>query len=201
MSETRDAELVHRARLGDDAAFAALVERHADRLKERIRRRLSPAVRRKISASDIMQEAYLVAHRRLEEYEDRGEGSFGRWLARIVEHKALHAARRYAGTDKRAAVNEVSRSARRETAAFAAGFPSPSQGAIRAELKEAARRALARLPAEYREAIRLRQEEHLTLDQAAAHMGRSKESVKKLYARGLARLAEALGVKKGTGDG
>lgn len=199
MTENEDAELVRRARLGDDAAFATLLERHAERLKERIRQRLSPAVRRKISASDIMQEAYLVAYRRLAEYEDRGEGSFGRWLARIVEHKALHAARRYAGTDKRAAAREVSRSARQETAAFAAGAPSPSQGAVTAELREAARRALAQLPADYREAIRLRQEEHLTLEAAAARMGRSKESVKKLYARGLALLAEALGVKKGTG--
>ena len=197
--ELAEAELVQRARSGDDAAFGALLAHYADRLKQRIRWRLSPAVRRKISASDILQEAYLVAHRRLIEYEDRGEGSFGRWLERIVEHKARHAVRRYAGTRKRAATDEVSRAARRETAAYAARGPSPSQKAIGAELKETARRALAQLPPDYREAVRLRQEEHLTLEEAAARMGRSKDSVKKLYARGLARLADILGVKRRKG--
>ena len=61
-----------------------------------------------------------------------------------------------------------------------------------AELEEAARRAMAALPADYGEVLRLRQEEHLSLGEAAKRMGRSKEAARKLYSRALARLAERL---------
>jgi RNA polymerase sigma-70 factor (ECF subfamily) len=50
--------------------------------------------------------------------------------------------------------------------------------------------ALARLPADYREAVILRHFEELTFPQIALKMGRTVNSVKKLWIRGLARLRE-----------
>ena len=103
--------------------------------------------------------------------------------------------RKYTGTAKRADVGEVSRGHRCETAGFKARTPSPSQMAIGSELKEATRRAMARLSPDYREILRLRQEEHLTMREAAERMGRSVKAVEKLYGRALARLAQLLNLK------
>ena len=54
-------------------------------------------------------------------------------------------------------------------------------------------RALAQLPDDYREALILRHLEGLTFSAVATRMGRSVESVKKVWARGLARLRGLLG--------
>jgi RNA polymerase sigma-70 factor (ECF subfamily) len=49
------------------------------------------------------------------------------------------------------------------------------------------------LPADYREVIILRHLEELTFPEVAARMGRSLDSVEKLWARALPRLRRALG--------
>ena len=200
LAQLEDGELVRRTRAGDEHALQVLLDRHADRLRERIRRWLSPSTLRKISASDIQQDAYVVAYQRLEEFQDRGTGAFGAWLGRIVENKAKHAVRRFTGTAKRGGAGEVSRDGRAATANFVGRVPSPSQVAISAELEERARRAIAALALDYREIIRLRQTEHLSVQEAAARMGRTQAAVKKLYARALAQLARMLGLEEERND-
>ena len=187
-----EARLVEAARHGDEDALAQLCRRYEQHNLRRIQRRLSPALRRKVSCADVFQEARIVAHRRIAEFEDRGEGAFGHWLARIVELKTREAVRKYAGTAKRAAVREVTRAQRGATAEVRGRIDSPSQAAAAAELREAAREAIDDLPEQYREVIHLMQREHLSLADAAERMGRSKEAVRGLYARALARLAQAL---------
>ena len=195
LTQMPDGELAERSRDGDEAALEVLLGRHTQRLHARVRRLLSPAVLRKVSASDILQDAYLVVHQRLGEFDDRGPGSFGAWLGRIVEHKAMHAVRRFTGTQKRGAAAEISRQERGDTANFAGPSPTPSQVAMTGELKDRVRRAMRELPPDYREIIRLRQEEHLPVSAAAARMGRTQATTKKLYARALAKLAQALGLE------
>ena len=53
--------------------------------------------------------------------------------------------------------------------------------------------ALARLPSAYREVLVLRELEGLSFPEVARQMGRSVDSVKKLWARALAQLRGALG--------
>lgn len=198
--ERGDTELVRLARSGDQSCFQALCDRHGPGLIAQIRRNLSPPILRKVSASDVLQEAYLTAYQRLGEFEDRGDGAFAAWLAAIVRHKLLDAARRYAGTAKRGAVAEVSRGGRADTAAFAAGGPSPSALAIDGERKERVRAALPTLPPDYREVLELRLAEQLSVKQVAERMGRSPDAVKKLYARALALLADVVRGPGGGGD-
>jgi len=192
LTQLSDEVLVQRAGAGEEQALRILLQRHTKRLHGRVRRLLSPAIQRKVAASDILQDAYLVVHQRLSEFDDRGVGSFGAWLARIVEHKAMHAVRRYAGTAKRGGAAEISREERGDTVNFAGSAPTPSQVAMRGELKDRVRRGMETLPPDYREIIRLRQEEHLAVSAAAARMGRTQAATKKLYARALAQLAREL---------
>ncbi len=195
MSGSDESALIARAKAGDGDALDALFRAYGEKLRARVRRHASPLILRKVSAGDILQEAYLVAHRRIGEFEDRGEGSFGAWLIRIVDLKMREAVRRYALTDKRGAHAEVSRDARASTAAVAARQPTPSAMAMGAEMEERVRLALEKLPDDYREVIRLVQRDGLTMAEAAARLGRSAGATKMLYGRALSRFADLLGVE------
>lgn len=195
--QATESALVRRARDGDEEAFRKLFDRHADRVRGRIRGRLSPAVQRKVSLADVLQDAYLVAFQRIAEFEDRGDGSFGAWLAQIAENRARKVVERFAGTAKRHVGREVSRGGRPDTHHFQGRGPSPSQLAMAGELREAAARALRKLPEDYREVLRLVQEEDLSFEDAAERMDRSKDAVRMLYGRALDRFAELLEAERG----
>ena len=110
MAQTSSSDsLVRRARSGDEAAFRALYEQSVHDLKARIRRQIGPALRRKVDASDILQDAYMVALRRLDEFTGESSDAFGAWLATIVECPS-QAAATWAGYSL---ANSVAREARR----------------------------------------------------------------------------------------
>jgi len=190
-------DLVDRARRGNQEAWGALVRRHADGLRARVRNRLSPALMRKVSLADVIQEACLVASQRLHEFEYRGDGSFARWLGKIADNRALKVVEQYAGTAKRQIAREVSRNDRPDTRYFLGGEPSPSQHAMAGELRSAATRALRRLSDDHREVLRLVQDEERSFAEVAQSMGRSTDAVRMLYARALDRFAELLESEQG----
>lgn len=194
--KTSEHDLILRARQGDEDAFQALLRRHEELLRKRVQRWVSPRLRRKISASDVLQEAYIVALRRFADFEDRGDGSFGRWLGQIVELK-LREAVRQAGAAKRDAGREVSRDGRMDTRNFMGQQTSPSQAAIASELKEAARVALEKMPDDYRRIIRLVQQDQVSFETAARKLGRTLAATRKLYGRAVARFTELLGKERG----
>ena len=130
--------LVSRARLGDQDAWRILLRRHVDGMRSRIRSRLSPALLRKASLADVVQEACIVASQRIHEFQDRGDGSFARWLGKIAENCARKIVEHYAGTAKRRVGREISRNGRPDTHQFLGNEASPSQHAMASELRVAA---------------------------------------------------------------
>ena len=54
-------DLIDRLHGGDEEAFQVLFERHAERIRARIRRRLPDRLERKVSVADVLQETMLVA--------------------------------------------------------------------------------------------------------------------------------------------
>ena len=194
-------DLVARARAGDEQALSLLFEESRGALRRRIGRRLAPAVRRRVSESDILQEAYLVASRKLEGFEFRGNGSFAAWLMQIAENAALTAARHHAGAAKRNALAEVSRDHRAQTDLNAGAAPSPSRRAMGEELRERLRQAMQTLSPDHRAVIEMLQHRRLTLAETAELTGRSVNAVKKLHARALAELARRVGVQGRETDG
>ncbi|MCZ6571975.1 MAG: sigma-70 family RNA polymerase sigma factor [Planctomycetota bacterium] len=190
MAKANDQELIARAKAGDEDAYRLLFERYSGPLRKRVERWLPRAIQRKVSVSDVMQEARLTAFQRFSHFEDRGDGSFRKWLQRIAENKVRAEVQRYAGTRKRAVQREVSRGYRPDTANVVGQHPSPSQAAIGAELKELARQAMETLPPDYRAVLRLALEERLRLREVAERMNRSRDAVKKLYGRALCRFKD-----------
>ncbi len=83
-----EAQQVARARAGDRAAFAALVQAHQGYLRRLLRRLCQGDDGR---ADDLAQEAFLKAWRALPQF--RGEARFRTWLTRLA-YSALSAERR-----------------------------------------------------------------------------------------------------------
>ena len=191
-TQPTEEQLVARAREGDEQAFEALCARYEGLLRARIRHWVIGAVQRRVSMVDVLQEAYLVAHARLDEFDERGEGAFGAWLAQIVEYKAREAVRRHVGVQRRDAGREVTRGARPDTAQVRGDDPSPSQVAILHEEEQAVREALQRLSDDHRTVLELVRFDNLPLKEVAVLMGRSYEATKKLYGRAVAALAREL---------
>jgi RNA polymerase sigma-70 factor (ECF subfamily) len=184
-----DEEIVRRARAGDAEAMASLFERHLPTLRAVARRRLPAAMRAKVGESDVVQDAWLAAIQRLPEFEERGDGSFGRWLRQILEHKVVDEVRRHVEAASRDARREIALRTGAEALVGASDHTSPSMQVANAEESAAVRRAVDDLPSAYREVVRLVHQEGLTLVEAGARMGRSAEAARKLYGRALAVLA------------
>src|SRR5438128_163212 len=88
-----NAALLESACAGDSDALGALFERHRPALETRIKRFLPPAVQRKVSVSDVLQETRILAFERTELFKPRRDGAFRVWLLRIAECKAREALR------------------------------------------------------------------------------------------------------------
>ena len=191
--EDADAVLLRRAGAGDGLALDELFHRHLPALKARVRRVVPPAVRRRVSISDIVQEARIVACRRAASFEaEPGEAACRNWLLQIVEYKAREALRTHVGTAKRDARRDIPSGARPDTREFAAVGPSPSADAMATEARETVEAALLALSDVHRQVLRWARIEHRTLGEIAERLGRSREAAKKLYARALARFTEVL---------
>ena len=187
--ESSDEELVRRIAGGETAAVTLLYERHLPLLRVRARRRLPVALRAKVGESDVIQDAWLAAIQRMPAFEDRGNGSFRRWLEQILEYKIVDEVRRHVEAGSRDARREIALRTNAEAVAGPADHTSPSMQVANAEETASVRRAVDELPSAYREVVRLIHQEGLTLVEAGARMGRSADAVRKLYGRALAVLA------------
>ena len=173
--------LVRKAKLGDRAAFDALVERHRARLEAFIDPRLGRQLRPKIGVEDVLQDTFLRAFRSLDRFSMKDEESLCRWLCGIAEHVILYAAQKY--QHERTPIHRD----------LPGGDPSPTKMARRNERFERLRGALADLGAEHREVILLARIERLKIKEIAERMSRSQDAVKQLLARALRKLKSAFG--------
>jgi len=186
----RDEELFQRFLDGDEQALSVLLTRHRGAVKAALNRKIPDRMRRRISVMDVVQDAEIAIFEKCERFENRGDGSFRRWLFGISENKLREALRHHGGTAKRAAGQEATTGQRPATAAFAGNGPSPSEAAMGVEFAEQVRIAMQELPDDYRRVLQLTREAGLTIREAAEHMDRSREATKKLYGRAFVRFKQ-----------
>jgi RNA polymerase sigma-70 factor (ECF subfamily) len=185
------------ARAGDHAALGRLLDGHRHYLTLLAQLQIGGALRVKVGASDVVQETFLEAHRDFDSFRGTQVGELTAWLRVILARNLANQVRRYHGTRARDVQLEQGLAAAlgRSSAyltALAGPAVSPSQDAARGEAAVLLADALARLPPVYREVLVLRNLQELTFPEVAGRMGRSVDSVKKLWARGLAQLRRLL---------
>ncbi len=192
-------ELLVQARAGSSPALGQLLERYRCYLNLLVRLRIGAQLQSKVDASDVVQETFLEAHRRFARFRGTTEAELLGWLRGILAGTLSHLTDHYLGTQRRNLRLEcrlldalVEPSHIREKALVSAQS-SPSQQAARREQAALLANALDQLPQPYREVILLHHFQGLTFGEAARHMGRTVESVKKLWPRALARLGQTMG--------
>ena len=189
MAEPSTAILVNRAQAGDRAAYARLVGAVAERVRLYARLRLGPRLRSEVDTEDVLQEAWLEAHRALPGFRWQGEGSFTRWVNRIVEHR-IHGLLDHHGAAKRRAPGP--------RVEVRSGLHAPVSGlgpATAAAGRETGERLLAAMDAldeDARTVLLLRFHLGLTLDETAHAVARSVGSTRRLLGRALSELGDRL---------
>jgi RNA polymerase sigma-70 factor (ECF subfamily) len=196
---THPDELLRDARAGDGAVLGRLLERYRRYLALLARVQIGQRLQGKVDASDLVQETFLEAHRNFPRFEGASEPQFVRWLRQILAAKLADLLRRFLGARARDVrlEREIEDAFDRSSVLLDRGLvspvSSPSQQAARREQAVLLADALAELPDAYREVLVLRHLEGHTFPEAARRMGRTLDSVEKLWLRALARLRQQLG--------
>jgi RNA polymerase sigma-70 factor (ECF subfamily) len=155
-------------------------------------------LRRKVDASDLVQETMLEAFRDFGRFAGSSEQEWLAWLRRILAHNAADFVRRYKGTAKRQARREVSLRSPRESSASrgapepAAPCATPSQEFVQLDTELRLTAAIAELAPDYQEVIVLRNLQRLPFNEVAERMGRSRPAVQMLWMRAIKKLQEAI---------
>ncbi len=152
---------------------------------------LDSRLRAKGGASDVVQQTFLDAQRAFDRFAGDSDEELRAWLRQVLRHNLADFTRRYRDTGKRGVKRERSlepgSSSADHEAGLAAPDPSPSAEAMAHEQAETLRRALDRLPEDYRQVILLRHQEKLSFEEIARRLGRSVLAVRQLWSRAIRR--------------
>jgi RNA polymerase sigma-70 factor, ECF subfamily len=190
--------LLHRAKAGDGPALGQLLELYRAYLVVLARVQIGRRLQSKVDASDLVQEAFLGAYRDFPQFRGTTEKEFLAWLRQILASLLANLVRHYRGAQRRDVrlerhlVVELEQSSQALDGSLVAPQSSPSQQAIRREQSVLLAEALGGLPQEWRELLILRHLEGLSFPEVARRLGRTVDSVKKLWPRALANLRRLL---------
>ena len=198
--EIETPQLVERAAEGDSQAWNRLMEENRSRLRRMVALRLDRRLQGRVDPSDILQESFIDAARRLPEYAKNPSMPFFIWLRRLTGQRLMEQHRRHLGAQARDATREVSlyQGAFPEatTADLAANLlghlTSPSQAVIRIEQRRRLQEALDSLEPIDREILVLRHFEQLSNGEVSEVLSLDKSAASKRYIRAMERLKDIL---------
>jgi RNA polymerase sigma-70 factor (ECF subfamily) len=180
-----DGALAQRVAAGDLRAFEGMMRRYNRRLFRLARATL----RDDAEAEDALQEAYLLAFRRIGQF--RGEAALSTWLSRLVLNECLGRLRRSRRRDNVVPMVSVTDEQDLETMA-ASGAEGPDGAAVRSEMRSLIERKLDELPDAFRAVFVLRCVEELTVEETAATLGLPEATVRSRHFRARSLLRESL---------
>jgi RNA polymerase sigma-70 factor (ECF subfamily) len=201
MSDTDQAnDLLDQARAGDTQALATLFDRYRDRLRHMVRLRLDRRLSGRLDPSDVLQEAFVEASKRLTpKPRERAMPAF-LWLRLVTGQALIDLHRRHLGAKMRDAGLEVSlhrgsipQASSLSLAELLLGrLTSPTLAAQRAEMQHRLQEALNRMDPIDREVLVLRHFEELSNVETAQVLGLEPTAASNRYIRALRRLKEIL---------
>jgi RNA polymerase sigma-70 factor (ECF subfamily) len=180
------------AKEGDKSAAGELLESYRTPLKATAVAAMPPELKAKLSASDLVQQTFLDAQRRIDSFLGESPEMLAAWLRAALVNKLRDELRRVR-SPARAGVAEISLDGDSQ---LRRGLTSDSSGpyekASRGEEEKRLGDCLTRLPANYREAILLRHRDNLSFGEIAARLDLSENAARKLWVRAVAELREML---------
>jgi RNA polymerase sigma-70 factor (ECF subfamily) len=192
-AETR--RLLEAVRAGEPGAAGRLLQRHRQYLLRLVELRMDPRLRPRADPSDVVQEAQMEANRRLDGYLKAPGLPFRLWLRQIAYDRLLMLHRRHVRAAQRSAGRDLmlpDHSSLALAEQFLARGPTPDESAVRRELAERVRQALARLPDAEREVLILRNLEGLSNREVAEVLAVDPATCSRRYGRAVLRLRDVL---------
>jgi len=163
--------------MNDPAAFEQLMRRHNRALYRTAR----SIVKDDSEAEDVLQEAYILAFRGMQNF--RGESSMATWLTRIVINEAIARTRRSSKAEIIQLDGETVMDERNE---------QPEQALLRGEARRLIEQKIDGLPDAFRTVFVLRALEEMSVEETAACLDIPEATVRTRYFRARGLLREAL---------
>ncbi len=193
-------EVLAQLRRGGQPALASQFMRHRDRLHRMIEVRLDRRVAGRVDASDVLQEAFLEAARRMDEYLANPPMPLFLWLRFLTGQRLLAIHRQHLGAQKRDPRQEVALDhaamPKADSASLsvqlAGRLTTPSLAAMRLEMQERLAKLLGEMDPLDREILALRHFEELSNQESAEELGITAAAASKRYIRALERLREVV---------
>ncbi len=197
-------ELLDLARAGDRESLGLLLKNYFRYLNSLSRGHIDERIRMRVSASDIVQETLLEAHRDFSSFVGTSLEEFTGWLRKILFNNLATAIEAHVLAGKRDVRRQRRLEAARDEGNLSAGFDfklqadvsSPSSPMHRDESLQALRDAIDRLPDSYRTVIELRNFQGLSFSEIALRLKRKTGAVRMLWVRAVEKLKRELSDEK-----
>jgi RNA polymerase sigma-70 factor, ECF subfamily len=191
--------LLDRARHGDSEPRGQLLQLYRNYLTILATTQLDHRLRRRMSASDLVQETMLAAHQDFSRFRGASERELLAWLRQILINCLHHAIETHFKAKMRdvrreTSVEQVSAALDRSVVSFAQVLadhgPSPSAPMRERERAVAFADQLAKLRPQYRDVIVLRNLQGLSFEEVAERMDRKAGTVRMLWLRAIEKLKQ-----------
>lgn len=190
-------QLLNHAREGDGDAVNALLERHRNAVRRMIDLRMDQVLKRRVDASDIVQEVMIEANRRLNDYLADPSMPFHLWLRQMAKDRLIDAHRRHRGAARRSMDREqpLATAASNESsldlmAQLRDTELTPAAAATWHELERRFQIACDQLDTQDQEVVLMRHFEHLSNGETAEALGLTPQAASMRYLRAMRRLRE-----------
>ncbi len=192
-------QLLSNARDGDGNAVNQLLDRHRDAVRRMIDLRMDQVLKRRVDASDIVQDVMIEANRRLETYLQDPVIPFHLWLRQMAKDRLIDAHRRHRGAARRSMDREqpLANAASDESsldlvAQLRDDELTPAAAATWHELQRRFQSACDQLDTQDQEVVLMRHFEHLSNGETAAALSLTPQAASMRYLRAMRRLRELM---------
>jgi RNA polymerase sigma-70 factor, ECF subfamily len=182
------------AKAGDNEAIGIVLDGFRTYLTLLARIQIGRRLQSKADPDDVVQDAFLDAHRQFCHFRGETVDELAAWLRRILAGHLAQLVRRYCTTEARdvrlefSIEQDLDSSSARLSRGLASPESTPSEAMRHREDLLVLAEMLEELPSDYRDVIVMRQIEGLPFGEISERMSRSEDSVQKLWVRGLQAL-------------
>ena len=197
-------ELLGAVREGNAEAVNKLIDRHRDAILRLVRMRLDRRIQPRVGVSDVVQDVFIEANRRLQKYLQDPVMPFHLWLRQIAKDRIIDAHRRHRVSKKRSVDREqaahlpgdMDHSSMALANQLVDGEVTPMAAATQRELAARVEQTIGELPEQDRDILLMRHYEFLSNQEVAEALGLSQPAASMRYLRAIRRMRELLIVEE-----
>jgi RNA polymerase sigma-70 factor (ECF subfamily) len=190
---------LQQARQGSKEALGSLLSAYINYLKTLAQAQMDERLKRRVGASDIVQDTLLEAHRDFLQFVGKSPAEFSSWLRMILTNNLRRAIESHLLTAKRDVRRELplddfkrraDQSAMRLESLLATSQTSVGSEIQRHESLIRLSDSIAKLPAEYREVIILRHIQGMAFKDIGLQLDKSSAAVRMMWMRAIDKLRQ-----------